>query len=562
MLNYIFKYLQGLTTDRFSFIPLNLPRPEVILSTGTKFDSYVTQLRSQEVKKVDLSNLDMENGTKTITWILTESLPTLKNKGNFILLNPKKIEAYVEICKILNPSPQIVLFSQSLRKMYLPLVKSGIMLLPYFQFSKKEIYFLWEQLSFPRIGYLDNIFTLPRYEFGENGLGLWPIDREKKLQQSYLINDFLARKKKLSLLNESSKLFSATIPTIQKNQKNTDLKKKIPSFCLTFDVEKYTGTVYGLKRILKVLDNFEIKATFFITGEIMALYPDKVDEIDNKDHEISLHGLYHEQFSGFSMQKQRKLLQKTIRIAQNWNESPNFRAPGYYSDENTHSLLAEFGIACDAPYFHNVDSFTVPTVIQTDKGKIIFLPTKFETFGREGTYNNLSFNSFTKLRIKPLINTAHVEGGVVTGLFHPFRDGSKINIKLFEKLIRYLKEKEFPFYTVQEIVNQHRYLLNNDTKRLGIIINDNYRDSYFKKMGKSSRFLLIPYDFNWISILKSRNFNKNTVLVHSSHLNSVKDHISAILRSNHYSRNLFTRTSYLKHLAFKAKLALISELEA
>ena len=53
------------------------------------------------------------------------------------------------------------------------------------------------------------------------------------------------------------------------------------------------GPETGLPRILKILDKYDIHATFFIPGFTANQYPDKVKEIFDKGHEIGNHGWSH-----------------------------------------------------------------------------------------------------------------------------------------------------------------------------------------------------------------------------------------------------------------------------
>ncbi|NLL92040.1 MAG: polysaccharide deacetylase family protein [Ruminococcaceae bacterium] len=53
------------------------------------------------------------------------------------------------------------------------------------------------------------------------------------------------------------------------------------------------GAKQGLPRILKMLDETDIKATFFIPGVNAEKYPEIVKTINRKGHEIAYHGYHH-----------------------------------------------------------------------------------------------------------------------------------------------------------------------------------------------------------------------------------------------------------------------------
>jgi peptidoglycan/xylan/chitin deacetylase (PgdA/CDA1 family) len=81
---------------------------------------------------------------------------------------------------------------------------------------------------------------------------------------------------------------------------------KIKTFCLTFDIEEFdiargiseeemnSVSAEGTKRILKLLKEENVKATFFITSRFAQKNPKLVIEI-GKDHEIGSHGYEHSQ---------------------------------------------------------------------------------------------------------------------------------------------------------------------------------------------------------------------------------------------------------------------------
>ena len=63
---------------------------------------------------------------------------------------------------------------------------------------------------------------------------------------------------------------------------------------LTVDVEEpYSKLIYGTNRLLDFFDSLELKATFFVIGEVVEKYPTLVHEISKRGHEIGFHGYKH-----------------------------------------------------------------------------------------------------------------------------------------------------------------------------------------------------------------------------------------------------------------------------
>lgn len=114
------------------------------------------------------------------------------------------------------------------------------------------------------------------------------------------------------------------------------------------------GMNRGLERVLNVFDNFGIKATFFIPGRVAELYPEKVQEIVNKGHEIGNHGYAHENFAGLSIDEQRKSIQKgNDALEKICKVHPvGFRAPEGELTQDTIKLLQELGFKYSSSLFN------------------------------------------------------------------------------------------------------------------------------------------------------------------------------------------------------------------
>ncbi|WP_440951242.1 polysaccharide deacetylase family protein [Methanosphaerula subterraneus] len=57
---------------------------------------------------------------------------------------------------------------------------------------------------------------------------------------------------------------------------------------------RYDYLTEPTKRVLNILDQYKIKATFFVVADIVEHYPGLVESIVDQGHEIACHGLHHE----------------------------------------------------------------------------------------------------------------------------------------------------------------------------------------------------------------------------------------------------------------------------
>ncbi|NFQ69044.1 polysaccharide deacetylase family sporulation protein PdaB [Clostridium sporogenes] len=121
-----------------------------------------------------------------------------------------------------------------------------------------------------------------------------------------------------------------------------NIRKKVPIYrvdtkenkiSLTFDVSR--GDEY-IEKILDILDENDVKATFFLVGDWIEQNPKKVKEIHSKGHEIGNHSHSHPNMSIISKEKIVKDINiNDANIRRITGEGTKlFRFPGgYYNDE-------------------------------------------------------------------------------------------------------------------------------------------------------------------------------------------------------------------------------------
>ncbi|MCK4383694.1 MAG: polysaccharide deacetylase family protein [Candidatus Lokiarchaeota archaeon] len=159
---------------------------------------------------------------------------------------------------------------------------------------------------------------------------------------------------------------------------------------LTFDIERdiprvfnsYLGVKIGLLKILKILDEFNIKGTFFCTGDIIEHLPEYVKLIERKDHEIGCHSLNHERLNQLDFNKCYELIYKNKKLLENLcqhSEIIGFRAPYLKPPLFLPKILANLGFKYDS----SISSQRNLKKYQIDNSKIYeFPPSNFNVFFR------------------------------------------------------------------------------------------------------------------------------------------------------------------------------------
>ncbi len=145
---------------------------------------------------------------------------------------------------------------------------------------------------------------------------------------------------------------------------------------LTFDIERdlphildtFNGIKKGLGKILNLLDNFNIKATFFCTGILAYKHASYIQLIESNGHEIASHGWNHERLSDLPYKKSYELIKKSKQVLQEIchnSEIIGFRAPYLSPPKNLFEILEDLGFSYDSSI--------------TSEKKAAILESKYET---------------------------------------------------------------------------------------------------------------------------------------------------------------------------------------
>lgn len=114
----------------------------------------------------------------------------------------------------------------------------------------------------------------------------------------------------------------------------------------------------GVLRLLKLFEKHEIKATFFVTGEMAKKHSNLMRKIREGGHEVACHGLTHEknEFLLDEVSQRRKIREATRIIKEETGQRPiGFRAPCLRANETTLKVLDEWGYV--------YDSSVIPTLV-------------------------------------------------------------------------------------------------------------------------------------------------------------------------------------------------------
>jgi peptidoglycan/xylan/chitin deacetylase (PgdA/CDA1 family) len=126
------------------------------------------------------------------------------------------------------------------------------------------------------------------------------------------------------------------------------------SIVLTFDVENdcsfdsFQGVEQGLPKILKILKQYNVPATFFVTAEVAQMFPEKIRNL-SAHYEVGCHGFHHESLQKLDYQKFQLLKTAKTAIEEVINkEILGFRAPYLRVSQELFNTLVKAGFKYDS----------------------------------------------------------------------------------------------------------------------------------------------------------------------------------------------------------------------
>lgn len=248
------------------------------------------------------------------------------------------------------------------------------------------------------------------------------------------------------------------------------------------------GIEEGIPYLLHLLDELKIKATFFISGEVVSEYADIIRDIAEQGHEIASHGFKHnadyakmpkmeitEQIS-----KSKKILEDEVGVT-----PTGFRAPQFRMNEAAYEVLHELNFKYDSSMVRGIlptryNNLSIPSK-PFMKNNLLEIHISAMPYLRVPMgllwINAMGFSMFRFLseRIKlanMIVLYLHpfdlIDGkskkdfGFIINKWYNLRQ-SKVKYTL-ESLLRYWKENNMKFVLLKDVAGALRYELLADKR--------------------------------------------------------------------------------------------------
>ena len=202
------------------------------------------------------------------------------------------------------------------------------------------------------------------------------------------------------------------------------------------------GPNTGIWRILRILKEKEVKATFLTCGGIAERYPEPVKAIVAEGHEIAGHGYHHEVARDLSEEEERDVIKRATEMIQ---MRTGKRPVGWRSctqSPNTLELLVEHG-----GYLWNSNSFAhdLPFVYEEGSRTLVELPR--QPYGDGWIYGSMNSTGNPSVALtvwKALFDELYEESGSAPTYcpftLHPYISSRPGRAKALADIIQYMKE--------------------------------------------------------------------------------------------------------------------------
>ena len=233
----------------------------------------------------------------------------------------------------------------------------------------------------------------------------------------------------------------------------------------------------AVPRILKLLDRYNIKASFFVPGMTIETYPREVEAIVAGGHEIGHHGWTHDPPAILGDGEEEAGLVRANEVIERFTgkKARGYRSPSWDLSDQTVDLLLKYGFTYDSsmmghdwmPYYARTGDVihdSEPTEFGQETSLVEmpiswslddfphfeYLRTPQGLFPGLQNANNVLENWCDEYTYM----TRNTDWGMLTYTFHPFVIGRGHRMLMLERLIQNLLEQGAEFVTLEEGVKR------------------------------------------------------------------------------------------------------------
>jgi len=238
------------------------------------------------------------------------------------------------------------------------------------------------------------------------------------------------------------------------------------------------GPLVGVPRILALLAEYDLPATFFVPGLTADRYPQTVERILEAGHEVAHHSYAH--FSPIDQDEaaERSDFERALEALERRGVRPEgFRCPSWEPTWFTPELVAEHGLAYDSSLMDD----DRPYLLQTKHGDLVELPVHWslDDWAQYAYMPRPPFKSSIESPAKVLdlwtseLDAMRRHGSLFVLTCHPFLSGRPHRVEVLRALIEHaLAAAAVEFVSCREAAHRARADAGLTRRRLEPVVVD------------------------------------------------------------------------------------------
>jgi peptidoglycan/xylan/chitin deacetylase (PgdA/CDA1 family) len=220
------------------------------------------------------------------------------------------------------------------------------------------------------------------------------------------------------------------------------------------------GAVDGLPRILRLLDKYNVPASFFIPAVSDLLHPRMIPDIVSRGrHEIGVHGWIHERLPVLNdeAEESRLLRQAVESLTKSMGKRPvGYRAPSWAFSRYTMEQLQEAGFLYDSSLMASDDPYEI--LVAGKPSNMVEVPIEwivddYPYFG--GTNGSLPSPDLVLKIYQSEFDAAYEEGGLFVLTMHPHVIGHRSRAAALDALIAHMRSRPGVWFATHEQVARY-----------------------------------------------------------------------------------------------------------
>jgi peptidoglycan/xylan/chitin deacetylase (PgdA/CDA1 family) len=228
------------------------------------------------------------------------------------------------------------------------------------------------------------------------------------------------------------------------------------------DFRHYTtrdyGNRVGIFRLLKVLDEFNLKANFAINSEVASRYPALIEDILKNGHEIIAHGVDMDElhYGGMDSAHEAYLVEKSLVTLRNISgrNISGWMSPAYSESFETPDLVKKYG--CN--YLCDWSNDDMPYLMDTAYGNLVAMSVSQEISDRQIIINYHQTEDSFQQQVCDQLNVLSEEAGLYGGrilslTLTPYISGLPFRISTIQSILKYASENSVISLTGSEITD-------------------------------------------------------------------------------------------------------------